>query len=155
MPADHHRNRFAQRAVGQLLLGIGEFCIEALRIADGELDVVALCNGDQFIGFVKFKRDRLFQQHMLAGLQAIARDRIMRVLRRGRDIDDLHRIILDDVLVIRCRDSGIGELLDFLQPVRADVADMQLFSPADSARVFRRESPAPSGADDSDFDRFY
>jgi hypothetical protein len=50
MPAHHHGNDLAERAVGDLLLGVGEFRIEALRIADGELEPAAARNGDQLVG---------------------------------------------------------------------------------------------------------
>jgi len=63
---NHHRDRRAERAVVQFLLGVGEFRIEPLRIADGELDVVALRDRDQFIGFVEFECDRFFQQDVIS-----------------------------------------------------------------------------------------
>jgi hypothetical protein len=37
---------------------------------------------------------------MLAGLQAVARDREMRLLRRGRDIDDADFGIPDDIVLV-------------------------------------------------------
>ena len=85
MPADQHRHDLAERAVDDLLLGVGDLGVEALRIADGEFQVVALGEHDQLVGLPQFQRDRLFQHHVLAGLQAVARDRIVVGLRRGRD----------------------------------------------------------------------
>ena len=56
---------------------------------------------DQLVGLEQFERDRLFQQHVLAGLEAIARDRIVVGFRRGRDVDHLDPVVLDDVVIVR------------------------------------------------------
>ena len=42
MPAHQHGNDIAERAVGNLLFGKSDFRIEALRIADGEFQIIAL-----------------------------------------------------------------------------------------------------------------
>src|SRR6185437_16619461 len=88
MAADQHRDDLAERTVSDLLLGERDLWIEALRIADGEFQIVAARQLDQLVGFPQFERDRLFQHDVLAGLEAIARDRIMIGFRGSRDIDN-------------------------------------------------------------------
>ena len=68
MPAHHHGHDLAERAVNDLFLGVGDLGVEALRIADGEFQIVALGERDQLVGLIEFERDRLFQHHILAGL---------------------------------------------------------------------------------------
>jgi len=52
--ADQHRDDIAQRAVGDLLLGEGDLRVEALRVADGEFQVVALGEVDEFVRLPQF-----------------------------------------------------------------------------------------------------
>jgi len=55
---------------------------------------------DQFVGLEQFERDRLFQEHVLAGPEAIARDRIVVGFRRRRDVDDLDAVVVEDVAIV-------------------------------------------------------
>ena len=77
------------------------------------------------------------------------------VLRRGRDVDHLDRVVPDDVLIVERRDRRIGERLDLGQPVGPDFADMQLLHQRIARQRFGADAAAPSGADDGDFNRFY
>ena len=152
MPAHHHRHRFAQRAVADLLLGVSEAGIETLRIADGEFEIAAPRDLDQLIGLEQFERDRLFQQHMLAGFQAIPRDRIVIGFRRGRDVDHRDAVVLDDVLIIQRRGRRVGQRLHFGEAVGPDLADVQLVHQRGTRQRFRAYAAAPAGSDHRDFD---
>ena len=155
MPAHHHRDHLAERAVGDLLLGVGELGVEALRIADGELEPAALGERDQLVRLPQLHRDRLFQQHVLAGLEAVARDREMGLLRRGADIDHGDVRVLDDVLVVERRGRRLGERLHLGQAVGADFADVQLVHQRGARQRLRADAAAPAGADHCDFDLFH
>jgi hypothetical protein len=65
MPAHHRGHRPPKRAVGDLLLGVRVLGVEALRIADGKLQPVALCDCDQFVGFEQLERDRFSRKTCL------------------------------------------------------------------------------------------
>ena len=94
---------------------------------------------DQLVGFPQLERDRFFQQDVLAGAQAVARDRIMVLLRRGADIDDGDIRVLDDVLIVERRGRGLGQRLDFRQAVGPDFADVQLVDQRRARQAFPRE----------------
>ena len=126
VPAHHYRHRLAQRAVGDLLLGVGDSGVEALRVADREFEIAAPGNLDQFVGLEQFECDRLFEEHMLAGLEAITRDRIMVGFGCGRNIDDLDLLVPDDVAIVGSCRCGIGQCLYLGQPVRSYLTEVQL-----------------------------
>ena len=155
MPAHHHRHHVAERAVGDLLLGESEFGVEALRIADGEFHLVALGNLDQLVGFPQLERDRFFQQHVLAGLQAILGDRIVVGFRGGRNIDHRDVRVLDDVLVVERRRRRVRELFHLRQPVGPDFADVQFVHQRRTRQRLRSDPAAPAGADHRDFNSFH
>ena len=150
--ADHHRHHLAERAVGDLLLGEGELGVEALRIADRELEAAAPRQRDQLVRLPQLDRDRLFEQHMLAGFQAVAGDRIVVLLRRGADIDHRDVRVAHDVLVVERRGRGPGERLDLGQAVRADLADVQLVHQRRARQRLGADAAAPAGADHRGFD---
>jgi hypothetical protein len=152
MPAHHHRHRLAQRAVGDLLPGIGDLRIEALRVADGEFEIAAPGDLDQLVGLEQFERDRLFQEHMLAGLEAIARDRIVVGFRRGRDVDHADPVVVDDVAIVRCRRRRVGQRLDLGQTVGPDFTDVKLVDDRGARQRFGPYASAPASSDDRDFD---
>ena len=81
----------------------------------------------------------------LPALQAVARDRIVVGLRRGRDEHHRDVVVLDDVLVVERRGRGPVARLQLGEPVRLDVADVQLVAPAPCATAFppacRRPNP--------------
>jgi hypothetical protein len=54
MPAHQHGDHLAERAVDDLLLGVGDFRVEALRIADGELEVIAPGELDELVRLPQF-----------------------------------------------------------------------------------------------------
>jgi hypothetical protein len=97
-------------------------------------------------------RDRFFQEHVLAGFETVARDRVMVLLRRGADIDHGNVRVLDDVLVVERRGCGPGERLYLGEAIRADFADVQLVHQRGARQRFRADAPAPTGADHCDFD---
>ena len=51
MTTDQYRHDLAKRAVDNLLFGVSNFRVEALRITDGELQTVAFGEQDEFVGF--------------------------------------------------------------------------------------------------------
>ena len=155
MAADQYGHDFAERAVLDLLLGEGDFRIETLRIADGELQVVALGEHDQLVGLPQFERDRLFQQYVLAGAQAVASDRIVVGFRRRRDVDDRNVVVLDDVLVVERRGGGLGQRLHLGEPVRPDLADVQLVAQRRARQRLGADAAAPAGADHCSFNGFH
>src|SRR5258708_34621879 len=67
VPADERAHRLADGAVADQLPHVGVLRVEALRIADGELEVFAFGELDQFIGLGELERDRLLEEHVLAG----------------------------------------------------------------------------------------
>ena len=94
------------------------------------------------VGLPQLERDRLFQQHVLAGLEAIARDRIMRWTRawsRCETTDD--RSVLDDVAVVERRGCRVGQLLDLGQAVGPDLTDVQLVDERGARQRFRPYAP--------------
>ncbi len=155
MPAHHHRDHVAKRAVGDFLLGEGEFGVEALRIADGEFHLVALGDFDQLVGFPQFERDRLFQEHVLAGFQAILGDRIVVGFRRGRDVDHRDVRVLDDVVVVERRGRRARQRFHLGQTVGADFADVQFVHQRRTRQRLRSDAAAPAGADHRDFNSFH
>ncbi len=152
MPAHQNRHHLAERAVDDLLLGVGDLLVEALRIADGEFQVVALGDRDQLVGFPKLQRDRLLQHHVLAGAQAVARDRIVVRFRRGRDEHHRDVVVVDDVLIVERRGRGPIARLQFRQPVRLDVAEVELVHQRRPGEGLDPRSPDPTYADCTDFD---
>src|SRR5215470_7799514 len=92
---------------------------------------------------------------MLAGSEAVARDREMRLLGRGADINHRDRRVLDDVLVVERGGRRLGERLDLGQTVRADLADMQLVDQRRARERLGADTAAPAGADDRDFNLFH
>ena len=95
------------------------------------------------------------EQHVLAGAQAVARDRVVVRFRRGGDIDHADIVVLDDVLVVERRRRRLGQRLHFGQPVGLDLADMQLVDQRRTRQRFRANPPAPAGADHRRFHRFH
>ncbi len=106
---------------------------------------------DQFVRLEQLHGDRLLQQHMFPGPQAIARDRKVRVLRRGADIDRADVCIAHDILVVERCACRIGEGLDLGQAVRADLADMELPAQRRARQRFGADAAAPAGADHCGF----
>src|SRR5258706_551342 len=76
--------------VANRLPHVGALGIEALRVADGELEAAFAGELDQFVGFRELERDRLLEEHVLAGGEAVARHREVRRLGRGGDVDRFH-----------------------------------------------------------------
>ena len=144
-----------KRPVGDLLPRVGDLGIEALRIADGELHPGALGERNELIGLEQLHRDRLFQQHVLAGAQAVPGYREMGVLRRGADVDDADALVRDDVAVVERRGRRIGERLDLGEPIGADFADVQLLAQRRARQRFGADAAAPAGPDHCRFEEFH
>jgi hypothetical protein len=100
VPAHQRAHRFSDGAVADALAYVGVLRVEALRVADRELQVFRQL--DQFIGLGKLERDRLLEEDVLACGQEIARDRIVRALRRRGDVDRVD-VLFQQLLVIGCR----------------------------------------------------
>jgi hypothetical protein len=92
---------------------------------------------------------------VLAGAQAVAGDRKVVLLRGGADIDHRDVGVADDVLVFECRGRRLGQRLDLGQPVRADLADVQLVDQGRARERLGTDAAAPAGADHCDFDLFH
>src|SRR5215472_10399277 len=92
---------------------------------------------------------------MLAGSEAVARDRKMRLLGRGADIDHRDRRVLDDILVVERGGRRLGERFDLGQTIGADLADMQLVDQRRARERLGADTAAPAGADDRDFYLFH
>ncbi len=147
----HHADDFSQRAVGDLLLGVGELGIESLRIADRKFEAAAPGKRDQLVRLPQLHRDRLLQQHVLAGFEAIARDRVMVLLRRGADVDHGNIGVLHDVTVIERGGCRLGQRLDLGQTVGADFADVQFVDQRRARECLGANAAAPAGADHCNF----
>src|SRR5262245_31589177 len=124
MPADHDAHWFAERGVGDFLLGVGDLGVEALRVADREFEVATPGQADQLVGFVEGQGNGLFQKNVLAGAQAVARNRIMRALRRGGDVDRLDAWVGDDVAIVEGGAGRLGEARYFRQTVGSDFTNV-------------------------------
>src|SRR5207302_997064 len=104
---------------------------------DGELEVFALGQLDQLIGLGKLERDRLLEEHVLAGGEEVARHRIVRALWRCGNVDRLEVGLRNQVLVILRRQAraglpcNSGVLLTASTPRSAN-----FFFTSGSARVF-------------------
>src|SRR5262245_1355712 len=92
---------------------------------------------------------------MLAALEAVARDRIVVRFRRGRDVDDRDVRVVDDVLVVQRRGRRLPELFDLGEPVRLDVAQVQLVDQRGARQRLRAQTADPANADATDFNTLH
>ena len=154
--AAHERaDRPADRALGDRLLDECMLGIEALRVADRELETAAVRNCDQLVGLMQFNRDRLFEEHVLSGKQAVACHRIVRALRRSRDIDRLDFLDLEQFAVVRGSGAWAGGLRDLGQAFRTRFGDMQASHQRVTGARLGTNTAAPAGANDCDFHGFH
>src|SRR5205823_1337779 len=128
---------------------------EALRIADGEFEAATPGKRDQLVRLPQLHRDRLLQQHVLAGFEAIARDRVMVLFRRGADIDHGYIGIVHDLAVIERGGRRLSQRLDLDQTVGADFADVQFVDQRGARKRLGANAAAPAGADHCDFDTLH
>ena len=110
---------------------------------------------DQLVRLPELQRDRLFQKHVLAGAEAVARDRVMILLRRGADIHYGNIRILEDVLIIEGGRGRPGERLDLGQAVGPDLTNMKFVDERRARQRLRPDPTAPARADHSYFDSFH
>ena len=101
------------------------------------------------------ERDRLFQHHVLAGLQAVAADRIVVGFRRGRDIDHRDVRVVDDVVVVERRRRRLVERLHLGEPVGPDFAQVQFVDQRRARQRLRPRAADPADADHRRFNRFH
>src|SRR5207302_11109769 len=92
---------------------------------------------------------------VLAGAEAVARDRVMVLLRRGADVDDGNIRVIEDVLVVEGGRGGPGERLDLSQAVGPYLTNMKLVDERRARQRLRPDAPAPSRADHRDFNPFH
>ena len=106
--------------LGQRLLGV-----EPLRVADGELERRPLGQRDQLVGLVERERDRLLQQHVLAGLEGGLGDRVVGRLRRGRDHHRLDVGVGHQLLPVVGGGGRVGLACHLGQPLRLDLGQVE------------------------------
>ena len=87
MPAYERAHGPADDSIANRFSNVGKLGIEPLRVADSELELAFARQGDELVGFGERQRNRLLQKYVLAGKEALPRHRIMRRLRRSRDVD--------------------------------------------------------------------
>src|SRR5262245_55171791 len=84
---------------------------------------------------------------MLAGAQAVARDRIVRALRRSGDVDRLDARVGDNVTIVEGGAGSLGKARDLSQSVGADFTYVQLVDQGRTRQRLRADPPAPARAD--------
>ena len=151
--ARHQRtHRFAQRAIAQRLFDVGKLGIKALRITDGEFQLVLMGDADQIIGFVQLNGDGFFQKHVLASQQRLARHRVVQHFGRGGNNDGVHVVACENCLVIGTGGGGIGFPGDFGQTFRARLHHVQVLDQWIHRAGFSAYTAAPAGADNAYID---
>ena len=153
--ADQAGHRLADGPVEKLLAHIGVFRIEALRIADGEFQVLGLGDLVEFVDLFKSLGDRLFKKDVLAGRQRRLGHREMGRLGRRRDNDRVDILVGEQVLVVRRRRLGIGQILHLGEPLGTVLGDVQFIDERTVGGGFGADAAAPTGADDSNIDSFH
>ncbi len=145
--ADERAHRPADRAVADALAHVGVFRVEALRVADGELEVSLLRQVDQFVGLRELDGDRLFEEQVLARGEHVARDRVMRAFRRRRYVDRFYFLRLQKLLVVR--GGGFGPCFpgNLRQPLLVCFRHMQAAHQRMRRQGLRPDAAAPAGAD--------
>ena len=147
--AAHQRaHRTAERAVLDAALDVGVLGIEALRITDREFELPPAGDGNQVVGFVQLHRDRLFEEHVLARKQALARDGVVGGLGRGRNQDGVDGGDFQQIAIVGRRRARIRLLRDFREPLGPRFRDVQLVDEGIGRARLGADAAAPAGADD-------
>jgi len=126
--------------------------VEALRVADRELEAALARDADQLVRLGGGLRQRLLDEHVLAGEQRLAGERIVRAFRGGRDDDRVDRRIGQQLAVVEGRGRRIGLGGDFGEPVGPDLGDVQPGHLRACRAGVGANAAAPAGADDADVD---
>ena len=127
MPAHQRADRLAERAVGRALFHVGELRIEALRVADRELERVLARDRDELVGFVQFDRDRFFEEHVLAATSGVARHRVVQRFGRRRDHHGVDRVVVQNLLIVGGRGLRAGRFRDFGEALGTGFREVQAF----------------------------
>ena len=107
---------------------------------------------DQLVGLPKLQRDRLFQEHVLARHEGIARHRIMRRLRRRADIDRLDAGDIQKLAIIGDGGRGAGRGADLRKPLRARLGNVQAIDQRAHGQRLGPYPAAPARPDDGNID---
>jgi len=119
----------ADGAVLERPLHIGELGVEALRIADGEEQILLLGQRYQLLGFPELQRDGLFR-----GTRACRRACFLwrwdSAWARGWSRSDrIDGLVLKQLAVVGGRGDRLGLVGDFLEAVFLDLGDVKLVDP--------------------------
>src|SRR5581483_4024050 len=148
--ADQGGDGLADAAIVDGALDVGEFGVEALRIADGEEQVSGAGKRDQIVGFFQLERDGLFEEHVLPGQDAFPGDGIMRGFRSGGNEDGIDGAVFEEHAVIGCGGDGVSEIGHFFKALRFNFGDVQVADERIFRAGLRADSSAPAGSDDGD-----
>ncbi len=152
MAAHQRADRLAERAVGRALFDVREFRVEALRVADREFERILARDRDELVGLVQLDCNRLFEEHMLAGGQGIARHGEVQHFRRGRDHHGVDRIVMQNLLIVGSGRLGARRFSDFSEALGPRFGQVQGFDQRMRGAGFGAYAAAPAGAYDADVD---
>jgi hypothetical protein len=138
--------------VGDALLNVGLLRVEALGIADGELEVLAPRDVEQFVGLAQLHGDGLFQEHVLAGQQAVARHGVMGGLRRRGNVDRVDLLHVEKLAPLGRGLARVGGGGHLGEPSRVDLGDVEAVDQGVGGAGIGADAAAPAGADDADVD---
>ena len=142
----------ADDAVADLLAHIGELRVEALRIADRELDLLVASERDQLVGFRELERDRFLEEDVLAGGEPVARHGEVRRFRSGGDEDRVDLLDPEKIAIVGHRLVRGGRALHLGEALGPDFGEMQGLHQRICRGGFRANASAPAGADDGHAD---
>jgi len=109
----------------------------------------------QRVNFLRLEHKALFAEDVLAGVQRVARHRVVEEQRRG-DEDRLHLLVREQlaVVLVAARIAADG-LLGLVQRVVADVADGDARAGVNPLQVLQQVGAAAAGAHHAVFDRIH
>ena len=152
VPAHQRAHRPTDRPVTDRFSDVGELGIEPLRIADGEFELALARRGDELIGFGKGQRKRFFEEYVLAGGETLARHRIVRRFRSGRDDQRFNLRVGDQLPIVGHRRAGAGRARHLGEPLGANLRQVQTADQRTRRAGPRADTAAPARADDADAD---
>jgi len=147
MPTDEHTDRLTERAVFKAALDERLLGVEALRVADRELEVVLLSQRDEIVGLLECECHRLLEQHMFAREQRLARHGMVGCLRCGRDDDDVHFRLHQQLAVVGRCTCSIREARDLDESLGLYLCQMHGMYERAACSRHGADLAAPSGAD--------
>jgi len=131
------------------------FGIEALRVADREFQVLLLGESDQLVGLGELHRDGLLEEHVLARREAVARDRVVRGFRGGRDVHGLDLTVVEQPAIVGDRALGACDLRHLGEALGADLREVQALGQGMGGAGLGTYAAAPARTDDGDSDLFH